>query len=361
MTTLVLNRHQYLELEKLALGAFAPLGGFMTEAEFQSVVSTMRLPNGAVFPLPVVLDVSDARALRRSDQARLMYEGQEVGELTPQSVYRCDRAAVARQVYGTDDTAHPGVAYFFRLKEWFVGGPVTLLARARCEFSDHELTPQQTRAEFARRGWKTVVGFQTRNVPHRAHEYLLRLALEFSEGLFIQPLVGFKQRGDYTPKAILTAYRTLIDRFLPKDRVVLGVLSTAMRYAGPREAVFHAIIRRNYGCTHFIVGRDHAGVGNYYGRYAAHELTRQFDGQLGIEVLRCSGPYHCTICGGIVTERSCPHGASAPEAIRHISGTSVRALLGGGSPPAPELIRPEVLQSITALPCFIEEEEEASP
>jgi sulfate adenylyltransferase len=182
------------------------------------------------------------------------------------------------------------------------------------------------------------------------------LALELADGLFIQPLVGRKKRGDYTPESILTSYRTLIDDFLPSGRILLGVLSTAMRYAGPREALFHAIIRRNYGCTHFIVGRDHAGVGNYYEKYEAHELTRRFEGEVGIEILRMYGPFHCAVCDGIVTEQTCPHPLSMPQATREISGTDMRTILSGGGVCPPELMRPRVLESIRPLPIFITED-----
>lgn len=360
MTELSINRRQYLELEKIAIGAFRPLSGFMNEEEFVSVVETMRLPGGSPFSLPVVLDVTreQARDLRGVGRLRLIFEGVEVGEVVPESIYTCDKRAAAQQVFGTCEMRHPGVEHFFRIGEYFVGGPVRLIQRVSFEFSDYELTPDQTREHFMKQGWQTVAGFQTRNLPHRAHEYLQRLALEQVDGLFIQPLVGRKKCGDYNPLAILAGYRALIDGFLPRDRVLLGVLSTAMRYAGPREAIFHAIIRRNYGCTHFIVGRDHAGVGEYYGKYEAHDLTRRFDGELGIKVMRFFGPFYCARCGAIVTERTCPHIKTVPEVTRQISGTDVRAMLVNGGSLRPELVRPEVLECVRNLPLFIEEDAE---
>jgi sulfate adenylyltransferase len=356
VTVLNLNRRQYLELEKIALGAFAPLSGFMMEDEFLSVVETMRLPNGDPFPLPVVLDLAQAQAdrIRCGSRVTLVFQDREVGALDAESLYKCDKMDVSRKVFGTDEVAHPGVGHFMRMGDVFLGGAVQLFERAQLEFSEFELTPSETRANFESRGLRTVAGFQTRNVPHRAHEYLQRLALEHCDGLFIQPLVGAKKRGDYQPGVILAAYHAMIAEFLPQDRVVLGILSTAMRYAGPREAIFHAIIRRNYGCTHFVVGRDHAGVGNYYGKYEAHELTRQFDGQLGIEILRFHGPFHCRTCGGIVTERSCPHVETDPPAITEISGSDIRDMLSNGAEIRPELLRPEVAESIKGLPLFIE-------
>ena len=358
MREIILNSRQYLEAEKIALGAFDPLNGFMNEEQFECVVETMRLPEGDPFPLPVILDLtpSQAEGLSEGGRVALVFRDRQVGELEVEGVFKCDKMEVARKVFGTAEEAHPGVSHFMRMGDVFVGGPVTLQERFRFEFSDFELTPPETRALFQAKGLKTVAGFQTRNVPHRAHEYLQRLALEHCDGLFIQPLVGAKKLGDYQPRAILAAYRALIEGFLPADKVVLGILSTAMRYAGPREAVFHAIVRRNYGCTHFVVGRDHAGVGDYYGKYEAHELTRRFDGELGIEVLRFHGPFHCSICGGIVTERSCPHPSTNPSAVTEVSGSDVRAVLSSGDVVRPDLVRPEIVDSIRGLQLFIEGE-----
>lgn len=357
MSELVLNRDQYLELEKIGLGAFAPLSGFMTEDQFRSVVSDMRLPDGKVFTLPVILDVTveTARRLRGLARVALVYEDQEVGEIAPECFFTCDRSSVVRAVFGTDDPQHPGVRHFMEMGEIFVGGPVKLYRRARLDISDYELTPEQTRSIFRHRGWRHIVGFQTRNVPHRAHEYLQRIALEQADGLFIQPLVGRKKAGDFAPGAIMTSYRTLIENFFPRERVVLGILSTIMRYAGPREAIFHALIRRNYGCTRFIIGRDHAGVGNYYGKYDAHALAARFVGELDIEIVALYGPYYCSRCEGIVTERTCPHSASAPDCVHEISGTDMRAVLVDGRDPDPALMRPEVIRSVTGMKLFIEE------
>ena len=358
---LPLLKRQYLELEKLALGAFAPLNGFMRQKEFVSVVDNMRLPDHSPFPLPVVLDVSEeqAQTLKKESLLILTFDGVDVGEVQIEDVYTCDKSRVTAKVFGTDDVQHPGVSHFLSMGDWFVGGAIKLYQRVVFEFSEYELTPAETVLHFKKSGWNTIVGFQTRNVPHRAHEYLLRLALEQADGLFIQPLVGRKKIGDYCPEAILEAYNTLVNGFLPKERVLLGVLSTSMRYAGPREAIFHAIVRRNYGCTHFIVGRDHAGVGNYYGKYEAHDLTRQFDGELGIDILRFAGPFYCRKCDGIVTERTCPHFESEPQYIQEISGSYLRAMLSDGTlTPPGELLRSEVLESIRHIQLFIDEETE---
>lgn len=355
MSALQLNRDQYLEFEKLGIGAFRPLHGFMNEDEFHAVVERSRLPGGEVFPLPIVLDVSSAQADRLSgqDEVALVYQGIEVGSLRPKSFFHCDRPAVTRRVFGTDDPRHPGVAHFFGLDDVFVGGAITLKRRVELEFSTYEFLPEQTKAMFAARGWKRVVGFQTRNVPHRAHEHLQRIALEQVDGLFIQPLVGRKKVGDYTPEAILRSYEELIRLFYNPDRVMLGILSTSMRYAGPREAVFHALVRRNYGCTHFIIGRDHAGVGNYYDKYAAHRYAQEFDGELGIEIMYMHGPYHCALCDGVVTEHTCPHPTSAPDAVTEISGTLMRALLLKEHKPDNHLMRAEIQNVLVGVNIFI--------
>jgi sulfate adenylyltransferase len=357
MTELVLSRRQYLELEKLSFGVFSPLSGFMNEDEFRGVVSNMRLPSGEPFPLPVVLDLDagQAQRVRGANEVTLLFDGLEVGRLDPQSVYTCDKPTVAKQLYGTADAKHPGVDFFFRGGDHFVGGPIEFTRRVKVDISANELTPAETRAEFARRGWKTIAGFQTRNVPHRAHEYLQRVALELVDGLLVQPLIGRKKIGDYRPEAVIAGYQALIGEFLPKDRVLFAVLTTMMRYAGPREAVFHAIIRRNYGCTHFIVGRDHAGVGDWYGKYEAHDLTRRFDGELGITILRLNGPFHCRICDSIVTEKTCPHVGT--DAASEIAGTDMRRILSGGVTPDPALMRPRIVAALKGVPLFIEENE----
>lgn len=354
MNSIIINRDQYLELEKIGLGAFVPLTGFMNEKQFISVVDNLRLPTGEVFSLPVILDIDETTAaiIRNSEVVDLIFKNKLVGRLKPSDFFSCDRQQVAQKVYGTVNTLHPGVKYFYELKPVFVGGEVELLQRANFDISSYELTPYETKNIFRERKWERVVGFQTRNVPHRAHEYLLRIALEYTDGLFVQPLVGRKRVGDYTPEAIMRGYRALIGDFLPSQRVVLGTLSTVMRYAGPREAVFHALIRRNYGCTHFIVGRDHAGVGDWYGLYDAHELTRQFDGDLGIEIIRLKGPYYCKKCDGITTENSCAHSGTA--FVTKISGTYMRTLLSNGNHPDSHLMRQQVVDSLKGIQCFIE-------
>lgn len=358
----ILDPWQYLEFEKLALGAYAPLHGFMTGAAFDAVVETLHLPDGAVFPLPIVLEMSgeEARRLGRAGKVELRFRDRSVGWLFPEDVFFRDKRPAAGKVFGVDDPAHPGVRQFLRGEGHFVGGRVELVERASFAFSAFEGTPAATRAVFQARGWRTVAGFQTRNVPHKAHEYLLRLALEMVDGLFIHPLVGWKKRGDYAPEAVLTSYQQLIADFLPSDRVHLGVLSAAMRYAGPREAVFHALVRRNYGCTHFIVGRDHAGVGGYYDTYASQRLAQALEPELGIAILPFAGPFYCERCGMIATERTCPHRRTDPGSVHEISGTLIRGTLVEGLACDPRFIRPEIVQGLRGRTIFIEQDEHES-
>lgn len=341
-----INSDQYLEIEKICIGAFAPLHAFMNEVQFNSVVDLMRLPTGDPFPIPIVLDIDyeTQKVISKEDVVDLVFEGEIVARIWPNDFFQCDRRLVAKKIFGTDNLSHPGVNYFYDLKNVFMGGRVEMLRSPSFSWISNELTPQRTRSIFKERGWERIVGFQTRNVPHRAHEYLLRVGLECADGLFIQPIVGRKKAGDFTPSAIIKGYYALIKNYFPEGKIVLGSLSTVMRYAGPREAIFHAIIRRNYGCTHFIVGRDHAGVGDWYGIYDAHKLVRQFDGDLGIEVLRFKGPFYCRKCDGIATENTCSHVGSS--SITHISGTDMRKILLNGEAPLSHLMRQEVVAAL---------------
>ncbi len=357
MAELILDRDRYSELEKLAIGAFHPVAGFMDEDDFYSVVDTMRLRNGEFFPFPIVLDLSpaQARAFRGRPRIPLVYAGREVGEIRPQSFFTCDKGAVAKKIYGTADPAHPGVAQFLSMGDVFVGGPVSLGTRIPFECPDRESSPVETKKVFAERGWKQVVGFATRNVPHRAHEYLQTKALESVDGLFIQVTVGRKKVGDYTARAIVAAYDILIDDVYGSERAFLSLFSTALRYAGPREALLQAVIRRNYGCTHFIIGRDHSGVGDYYGQYEAHDLSRRFEGELGIEIMRMQGPYYCAKCGRVVTEQSCAHQDEAPEFVKGIKGTEIRATYASGREVDPDVMRTEVIEGLKSVKWLIDD------
>lgn len=353
--TINLRQDQYLELEKIGLEAFLPLDHFMTEKEFISVTENMRLPTGYPFPIPVFLDVDKSIADKASGvtYVNLVYNNILVGKVYPESIYTCDKEKAAKHIYGTTERNHPGVARFYEQGDWFIGGKTEFIEQVKDNISNLELTPAEAKKMFIERGWKTIVGFQTRNVPHRAHEYLQKVALEHVDGLFIQPLVGQKKKGDYTPDAVMKGYRALVDDFYPTNSVVLGILSTSMRYAGPREAVFHAIIRKNYGCTHFIVGRDHAGVGDYYEKYAAHKLLHVFENEIGIKIMYLHGPFYCEPCDGIVTEHTCPHFTSNPEVTNQISGSMMREILSSGNKPDKKYFRPEILEALKGCELFI--------
>ena len=339
---------QYLELEKLGLGVFAPVRNFMVRKEFFSVVNKSKTPKGDLFPIPIFLDVNqrNKKKIKINKKIDLFFKNKKVGKIYPKSIFSCNKDNICLKIFGTKSSKHPGVKKFKESGNFFIGGRTQFLKRVKTDISRHEITPQQAKSIFKKNQYKSVVGFQTRNVPHRAHEYLQRIGLEKADCLFIQPLIGEKKVGDYTPEAIMRGYRALINKFYPKNRVVLGVLSTYMRYAGPKEALLHAIIRRNYGCTHFIVGRDHAGVGNFYKKYEAHNFLKKYEKNLGIKILYLKGPFYCKICETIVTENTCQHYTKNPNKIFEIHGKDIRRMLSGGKNPDNRIIRNYVLSSI---------------
>lgn len=332
------------DFELLANGGFSPLTGFMGETAYRSVVEEMTLPDGLPWSIPVTLSVPEARAgeLRPGARASLRDgDGLPLGVIAIEETYRRDKAHEAARVYRTDDAAHPGVAALMASGELVLGGPVRALRLPdHGDFPDHRLTPAQTRAAFAERGWRTVVGFQTRNPIHRAHEYLIKVALEGVDGALIHPLVGDTKDDDIPADVRMRCYEALLGRYFPADRALLSVLPAAMRYAGPREAVFHAIMRKNYGCTHFIVGRDHAGVGNYYGTYDAQRIFDDVDlDALGIQPLFFEHAFWCLRSGAMATTKTSP---APPEERLFLSGTKVREMLARGEAPPVEFTRPEV-------------------
>ena len=338
-----LSPYGLAELRCLAIGVYSPLVGFLREKGYRSVVESMRLPDGAVWPLPITLPISEgeAESLRPGGLAALaMEDGEPVGLVEGLDVFRRDPAAEARAVFGTDDPAHPGVARLLSESSLLVGGDVTVFPLPDPAFPEIALTPEEVREEAARRGFRTLAAFQTRNPLHRAHEHLLRLALEVCDGLLLSPLMGETKEGDVPAGTRLRTYRAIVEGYLPKDRVLIASFPANMRYAGPREAVFHALCRKNYGATHFIVGRDHAGVGTYYGPTAAQEVFDRFaPEELGIVPLRFQPAFFCRRCGEMATERTCPH----PKADRvELSGTALRGMLSRGELPPAEITRPEV-------------------
>jgi len=334
---LEVGQRELSDLFMLATGGLSPLASFMDERDYQSVIETGRLAGGQPFTIPIVLRADSAPSTER---IALFIGDQPAGILDVTSVFKTSPDAEAKGVYGTTDLAHPGVRVLQDSDRWALAGTVTALARPTSGFPEYDLTPMQVRAVKAARGWKTMVGFQTRNPVHRAHEYLQKVALEIVDGLLLHPLVGETKSDDIPASVRMSCYEELLRGYFPADRVLLATNPAWMRYAGPREAVFHAIVRRNYGCTHFIVGRDHAGVGSYYDTYAAHRIFDQYaPGELGIEILRFEHTFYCSACGGMASTRTCPHPA---DVHRTLSGTAVRKLLAEGHDLPVEFTRPEV-------------------
>jgi sulfate adenylyltransferase len=347
----VASARELADLEMLAVGALSPLTGFQGETDYHSVLDSMHLDDGVPWAIPVVLSLTEADVHRIGGAVAVAVvpaEGAEaLAVLRVRGVFQRDKRKEAATVYRTEDAAHPGVQAVYESGDHCVAGELEVIALPpHDDFVEYRLTPAETRAEFVRRGWRTVVGFQTRNPIHRAHEYIQKCALEIVDGLLVHPLMGATKGDDVPADVRMRCYEALFEGYYPKDRAMVSVFPAAMRYAGPREAIWHAIARKNYGCTHFIVGRDHAGVGDYYGTYDAQAIFDEFaPGELGIQPLRFEHSFWCNACEGMASPKTCPHGE---ETRVSLSGTRVREMLRNGERPPQEFSRPEVADLLIA-------------
>jgi sulfate adenylyltransferase len=346
LPSLTLDIRAMCDLELIAVGALSPLEGYMGRADYQSVIERGRLADGLPWTVPITLSTNrdQAGSLKEGGLAALRAtDGRLLAVIEVRERYAAEKQKEAQSVYRTTDEKHPGVAYVYKeMGDVLVAGPIQFLDRVPPPFPAHHLDPKDTRALFRSKGWKSIVAFQTRNPIHRAHEYLTKVALEICDGLLLHPLVGYTKDDDIPAHVRMECYEVLMQDYYPRDRVLLSCLPAAMRYAGPKEAILHAIMRKNYGCTHFIVGRDHAGVGNYYGTYDAQKIFDDYSAEeIGIQPLMFEHSFYCKRCVGMATTKTCPHDKDARVIL---SGTAVRDLLRKGETPPPEFSRPEVAQ-----------------
>jgi sulfate adenylyltransferase len=340
------------EIENISFGVFSPLKGFMNEEDFTSVVKKGRLANDLPWTIPIILDTNEesAKKAKDSSQVALSNNGQIFGVMQIEDFYKFDKTESAKSVFQTDDPAHPGFNKFVTMQDILIAGEVKIVNTSpppNNKFLDRfRLTPTESRKEIEDQGWKSTVAFQTRNVPHVAHEMLQKAALNIYDGLFINPLIGKKKSGDFKDDVILNSYTVLIDNYYPKSRIIFSTLHTEMKYAGPREAIHHAIMRQNFGCSHIIIGRDHAGVGNYYSPFAAHDIFKEYP-DLEIEPIFFPAFYFCKKCQSYVNERTCPHNLDYRE---ELSGTKMRKMFSAGELPPSHLMRPEISKVILSYP-----------
>ena len=329
------------DMENIADGIFSPLEGFLVEDDFVQVISKGRLSNDTPWTIPIVLDVDEITATRLKEEGNvaLSHDGINFAILNVEDVYTFDKYEMAKNVYKTIDPKHPGVAKTIAMKDFLIGGKIEYVKRPlENPIRRYRKTPLETREFFQNAGWKTIVAFQTRNVPHVAHEMIQKASLNTHDGLFVNPLIGKKKSGDYKDEVIVASYETLIEHYYPRNRCFLATLHTEMKYAGPKEAIHHAIMRKNFGCTHIIIGRDHAGVGSYYDPFAAHKIFDDYP-DLGIEPIFFPAFFYCKKCLSFASERNCPHG---PESQESLSGTKLRSMILDKQNPSEYMIRPEV-------------------
>jgi sulfate adenylyltransferase len=339
------------EIENISFGVFSPLKGFMDEEDFTSVVKKGRLANDLPWTIPIILDANEelAKKVKDSSQVALRNNGQIFGVMQIGDLYKFDKNESAKSVFQTDDPSHPGFNKFVTMQDILIAGEVKIVNTQppNNKFVDKfRLTPAESRKEIEDQGWRSTVAFQTRNVPHVAHEMLQKAALNIYDGLFINPLIGKKKIGDFKDDVILNSYTVLIDNYYPKSRIIFSTLHTEMKYAGPREAIHHAIMRQNFGCSHIIIGRDHAGVGNYYSPFAAHDIFKDYP-ELEIEPISFPAFYFCKKCQCYVNERTCPHDLNFRE---ELSGTKMRKMFSSGELPPSHLMRPEISKVILSYP-----------
>ncbi len=358
MPALRLSAREISELEMIATGAYSPLEGFLDRSDYSSVSIRMRLTNGVAWPLPVTLSIMSEQAstFRQFEDVALYQDDYVLAILHLAEKYQYDKEREAKLVYRTTEAAHPGVRALYNQGDWLLGGKISLVNRPRNPaFPTYRRDPAEMRALFQERGWRRVVAFQTRNPVHRAHEYIQKCALEIADGLLLHPLVGETKADDLPADVRLESYEAILANYYPSARAILSILPVAMRYAGPREAVFHALVRKNYGCSHFIVGRDHAGVGNYYGTYDAHHIFDEFEPEeLGITPLFFDHTFYCRSCGAMASNKTCPHGTTEHVTL---SGTKVREMLSVGQVPPVEFTRPEVARVLIEALRVIETEQ----
>jgi sulfate adenylyltransferase len=343
MHKIKLNFHEYLELERLDDNSFLPVKNFMKKRDANNVINNMKYKD-YIFPLPILLpiDLNKKKELNKNNQnISLFYKKVCVGEIKKPEVFEINLDKMCQKLFGTKNVKHPGVNFYKQKSGFFVGGETFLKKKIKHEFKKFEISPAKVKKIKIKKKLKTLVGFQTRNVPHKAHEFLIRNALENYDGVFIQPLIGKKKPGDYLPSVIMSAFNFLVNNYLIKRKIILGSLSTFMRYAGPREALFHAIIRRNYGCTHFIVGRDHAGVGNFYKKLDALKLVKKYENKIKIKIIDSTGPFYCEICKMISTNKICKHVGKSEKT--EISGTYIRSLFKKGIEPNEKYINKKII------------------
>lgn len=340
-----LTEREFWDLGLLATGAYSPLRGFSTERDYRSILASNRLDSGLVWTIPITLSASaeEAEGFAGEEEIALTFrESGVIAIMRVEDIYKVDPVAECEAVFKSSDPAHPGAQTVLDAGEFRMGGELQVLDEPAPPFPGYAFTPAETRAEFERRGWSTIVAFQTRNPVHRAHEYLCKCALELVDGLMLHPLVGATKEDDIPADVRMRCYEVLFEKYFPQDRAMIACLPAPMRYAGPKEAIHHALVRRNYGATHFIVGRDHAGVGDYYGTYEAQLFFDNFDpAELGITPLMFEHAFFCRACNQMGSDKTCPHGA---EDRVHLSGTKVRELLGAGESPPGEFSRPEVAE-----------------